>query len=172
MSEIETDRRPVDMPDETDEENAAFMERYHSNEPLSVEDARRIIDLLQRRVEATERRLKRNHNLSVRQLMLKAHETATKKGWHETPIDFGMALMLATGELAEALEQYRIGRAMYETYVPKGSDKPEGIPSEMADAVIRIMDTCQEFGIPLQEAMIQKMAYNDTRPYRHGGKRA
>lgn len=49
-------------------------------------------------------------------------------------------------------------------------EKPEGVPSELADVVIRIADMCGLYGIDLEAAIIEKMAYNKSRPYRHGGK--
>lgn len=48
--------------------------------------------------------------------------------------------------------------------------KPVGIPSEMADIIIRVLDICGFYGIDIEQAVRVKMAYNDTRPYRHGGK--
>jgi NTP pyrophosphatase (non-canonical NTP hydrolase) len=48
--------------------------------------------------------------------------------------------------------------------------KPEGIPSEMADIVIRVMDYCGYAGIDLEKAIAEKMEYNRTRPFKHGGK--
>lgn len=49
--------------------------------------------------------------------------------------------------------------------------KPEGIPSELADIVIRVMDICGMYGIDLEKAILEKMEYNRTRPMRHGGKK-
>ncbi|OHE41493.1 MAG: hypothetical protein A2Y16_05485 [Tenericutes bacterium GWF2_57_13] len=49
--------------------------------------------------------------------------------------------------------------------------KPEGIPSELADIVIRVMDICGYHGIDLEAAIAEKMEYNRTRPMRHGGKK-
>lgn len=48
--------------------------------------------------------------------------------------------------------------------------KPEGIPSELADIIIRVLDICGTHGIDIASAIADKMAYNETRSYRHGGK--
>jgi NTP pyrophosphatase (non-canonical NTP hydrolase) len=48
--------------------------------------------------------------------------------------------------------------------------KPEGIPTELADIIIRVLDICANWGIDISAAIADKMAYNETRPYRHGGK--
>jgi NTP pyrophosphatase (non-canonical NTP hydrolase) len=47
--------------------------------------------------------------------------------------------------------------------------KPEGVPSELADLIIRVLDYSEEHGINLLHHIIEKMAYNDTREVRHGG---
>jgi NTP pyrophosphatase (non-canonical NTP hydrolase) len=72
-------------------------------------------------------------------------------------------------EFAEAMEEHRSGRQPAEVYQSDG-DKPEGIPIELADVVIRILDFCGRWGIDLEDAMREKMAYNWTLPHRHGGK--
>jgi NTP pyrophosphatase (non-canonical NTP hydrolase) len=41
---------------------------------------------------------------------------------------------------------------------------------ELADIVIRAMDTAHGLGIPLGVAIWKKAAYNESRPYRHGKK--
>ena len=45
--------------------------------------------------------------------------------------------------------------------------KPCGIPSELADVVIRIFDFCGGMNIDLEKIILEKMAYNETRPYKH-----
>ena len=65
-------------------------------------------------------------------------------------------------ELSEAFEEYRHGRGLNETYYENGT-KPCGIPSELADVVIRIFD--------LEKIILEKMEYNETRPYKHGDKK-
>lgn len=49
--------------------------------------------------------------------------------------------------------------------------KPEGIPSELADIVIRVFDICEYYGIDLEKAILEKHDYNVTRPFLHGGKK-
>lgn len=48
--------------------------------------------------------------------------------------------------------------------------KPEGVPSELADIIIRVLDMCGWYGIDIEAAVAEKMEYNETRSYRHGGK--
>lgn len=48
--------------------------------------------------------------------------------------------------------------------------KPEGIATEMADCIIRILDWCGQMGVDIGEVIRIKHEYNKTRPYRHGGK--
>jgi NTP pyrophosphatase (non-canonical NTP hydrolase) len=79
------------------------------------------------------------------------------------------------GEVSEAWEEYRANRKGNETYYEtdkNGNQKPLGIPTELADVVIRVMDTCEVLGIDLQSAIEEKHKYNSTRAYRHGGKKA
>lgn len=46
--------------------------------------------------------------------------------------------------------------------------KPEGVPVELADAIVRILDMCAAWGIDIDEVVAHKMAYNERRPYKHG----
>jgi NTP pyrophosphatase (non-canonical NTP hydrolase) len=50
--------------------------------------------------------------------------------------------------------------------------KPVGVASELADVIIRILDVAEGLNIPVTQALIEKHQYNQTRPYRHGGKKA
>jgi NTP pyrophosphatase (non-canonical NTP hydrolase) len=43
---------------------------------------------------------------------------------------------------------------------------------ELADIVIRVFDTAVARGIDIARAIALKHAYNKTRPYKHGGKKA
>jgi NTP pyrophosphatase (non-canonical NTP hydrolase) len=96
-------------------------------------------------------------------------------------------IALIHSELSEALEDHRNGAGVTDTWYEysngdkwnmpvmriSGIDekgKPCGIPSELADVCIRIFDICGEHGIDLEAMIDEKMAYNATRPNRHGGK--
>ena len=48
--------------------------------------------------------------------------------------------------------------------------KPEGPLSELADVVIRSLDLADEEGLDLAGMIFLKLAYNATRPYKHGKK--
>jgi len=92
-----------------------------------------------------------------------------EKGWADDR-SVGDLLMLMVSEVAEAYEEWRNHHEPNEVYVHAG--KPEGIPIELADVVIRILSFCSTYDVDLQDAVLRKMAYNETRPHRHGGKRA
>ncbi len=77
-------------------------------------------------------------------------------------------MMLIVGELSEAHEQLRMGRAMNEEYVVNG--KPEGIPSEFADVFIRLSDLSEEIKISLERVVGGKMNFNSGREKLHGKK--
>jgi NTP pyrophosphatase (non-canonical NTP hydrolase) len=49
-------------------------------------------------------------------------------------------------------------------------EKPEGWATELADCIIRIMDVCEFYNVDLEKILVEKMRYNETRPYRHGKK--
>lgn len=99
-----------------------------------------------------------------------------------------MALIMT--EASEAIDETRAGRAADETYYSGGIGysvdgdidegeatdangnprKPEGVPSEIADVVIRSFDFAHEAGFDLADIIFEKLAYNATRAHKHGRK--
>ena len=78
---------------------------------------------------------------------------------------------LVMTEAAEAIEELRKGNKPHRTYYNADKpNKPEGVPSELADIVIRCLDIAEMFGIDLGWTLAEKLEYNSSRGYRHGGK--
>ena len=110
--------------------------------------------------------------MQIKELLQEAHDTATEKGWWDLP-DRNVPELLALihSEVSEALEAYRIkGKDNLGDIWHSSAKKPEGFTVELADVLIRIADLCAEFNLDLEQALVEKMAYNKTRPYRHGNK--
>ena len=110
--------------------------------------------------------------ITLEWLQEQSHRIAVEHGWWESERNFGELLMLCVTELAEAMEEWRHGHDIDKAYyLDTDYGKPEGVPSELADVLIRIADIAQYYGINLTAAVLEKMEYNNTRPYRHGNKR-
>lgn len=118
------------------------------------------------------------------------HAINVEKGWHDEERTFGDDIALLHSEVSEMLEEFRAhgtGRLYEEPMVtadgvttkhlykageqdyPEGY-KPIGVPSEAADVFVRLLDTCERHGINLAAEFTAKIAYNASRPYRHGNK--
>lgn len=107
--------------------------------------------------------------VGVNELIRLAHGMAKEKGWWDgSDHNIPEKLCLIHSEVSEALEAYRIGGDLQDWE----GVKPDGFAIELADAVIRIADLCGHLGIDLGRAITEKVGYNATRPYRHGGKKA
>lgn len=94
---------------------------------------------------------------------------ARSKGFRENVGDVSIATYVANlhGEVSELWEAYRRGKLFEQC----DKDTPETLTcaeEELADIIIRALDTAAELGIDLDRAMRVKLAYNLTRPFKHG----
>ena len=108
--------------------------------------------------------------MTIKEWQKKVFDIAKSKGWYDAEVPQATSIerhMLIVSEVAEATEEVRNGKEPI--YIKDG--KPEGEAIELADVVIRVMDHFEHMGWDLEEAIKIKSDFNETRPYRHGGKK-
>lgn len=132
--------------------------------------------------------------MSLNNMARDCHNISESKGWLEETRSFGDLISLMHSELSEALEEFRDKRGFQEVYYRcddceteypldyvtglisaktpccYAEFKPEGIPIELADVMIRILQFCGTYEVDIEKAYDLKMKFNATRPYKHGGK--
>lgn len=103
---------------------------------------------------------------SLNELAEIIYQNAASKGfWIDSP-NFAEKLALIHSEVSEALEYYRDGLPVNKIYYKTG--KPEGVPVELIDALIRILDCMAGYEMDIERALIDKINYNFGRGYKHG----
>lgn len=136
---------------------------------------------------------------TLNEMAVECHAVSRSKNWHEREacqdpgiisdegaaatqpegVDYdrvGCLIALIHSEASEALEELRTDapdKRTFQLYFVPGKDgirKPEGVAAELVDVLIRCFDTAGALGLDLDAAYEAKVAYNRTRPIRHGGK--
>jgi NTP pyrophosphatase (non-canonical NTP hydrolase) len=112
--------------------------------------------------------VKQNLRIGVENLVVSCHKASTDAGWWndlETgepviarPHVVGEKLMLVVSEVSEAMEGHR--KNLMDDKLPH---RPM-VEVELADAVIRIADLAGALGLDLGGAIVEKLAFNATRP--------
>lgn len=109
-------------------------------------------------------------------------ETNFRNGWHDRFHALVQAgdtagrrdhvvskLALITTEVAEAIEEIRDGQPLARAYY-RDDGKPEGVPVELADILIRVLDLANMLAIDIDAIVTEKLAFNARRGRMHGGK--
>jgi len=128
------------------ESQAQFIERFNQGEQKMTESQAQFIE-------------------SFNEVAYRVVQNAFDKGFreHGAERNIGEELCLIHSEVSEALEGIRRGNPTDDKISQFSSAE-----AELADAVIRAMDTAYARGWRLAEAIIAKHEYNLTRPRMHG----
>jgi NTP pyrophosphatase (non-canonical NTP hydrolase) len=111
-------------------------------------------------------RLVPDNAITIQEAQEEIFAWAKEKGWCDREVPIPEQIALVHSEMSEALESWRNGESLY--FFKDG--KPEGVGSEYADALIRLLHYMSLLGLNMEEIYRQKQDYNKTRPHRHGGK--
>ena len=104
-------------------------------------------------------RVQRLYGDQLTSLQYENWKIAEDNGWHDKGRSFGDEVSLIHSEVSESLEEYR-----------KSGKVDDAVAEELADIVIRVMDTAETHSVNLYEEILKKMVANRSRPYRHGDK--
>lgn len=121
--------------------------------------------------------------LTLKTLVREAYANSKAHGFHELPeveggkaasdwqvrVNITQKLCLIHSEVSEALEDLR--SSTLEALTITNHDlkrKPTGFASELADVIIRVADLCGMLDIDLEAVVREKLAYNASRPHKHG----
>lgn len=122
--------------------------------------------------------------MNLTELSQQIHAGNVERGFYEHPATFPDRCMLIVSEIAEAVEAHREGRTTEHgdvdqacrmsamemaTFIGFFKDKvKDTVEDEIADAIIRLLDLSGYMKIDIDAHVTAKLAYNSTRPIRHG----
>ena len=85
----------------------------------------------------------------------------TTNGWFDSSRTFEADIALLHSEVSEAFEAFRKNN---------WTKEKDSVQDELADVLIRLLDTCDRYQVNLTEQFLAKLRINETRGYKHNGK--
>jgi NTP pyrophosphatase (non-canonical NTP hydrolase) len=108
-------------------------------------------------------------NPSLSEMAEDVYAVNVANGWFEEDRTFGDDIALITTEVGEAYDAFH-NWGLTDMTSSLLQSKPEGVGSELADILIRVLDTAKRRGFNLDYEYRRKLEYNKTRGYKYGGK--
>jgi NTP pyrophosphatase (non-canonical NTP hydrolase) len=105
---------------------------------------------------------------ALNELASHVYDISKSKGFHSSSEPkMGDFVSNLHGEVSELWEAYRRSKLFEQC----DKDTPlTCIEEELADIIIRALDTAKTYNVDIGKALRLKSAYNETRSYRNGGK--
>lgn len=106
--------------------------------------------------------------MMMQRLQRRCHEISVAHGFWEVEQDVRIKLMLIHSEVSEAFEALRRQRSSDSEPMSDHIPTMPAFNEELADIQIRLWDLAEAEGIDLGRTALEKMHYNESRPYLHG----